>query len=156
MDAPPDDATPVPGGADDGGGPGDGGPGDGSPREVGVGPWRGPWPTGPDAARYDPELLAGGDRRNVVDRYRYWSVEAVRADLAARSTTSTLLTCAGERAWATSSAGSSDQSTMSIFSPCSSAMTLRTRWPIGPMQAPFGLTPGAAARTRAAARLTQG
>jgi tRNA G18 (ribose-2'-O)-methylase SpoU len=52
-------------------------------REVGVGPWRGPWPSGPDAARYDPELLAVGDRRNVVDRYRYWSVDAVRADLAA-------------------------------------------------------------------------
>lgn len=57
---------------------------DGAPA-VGVGPWPGPWPTGPDAARYDPELLAGGDRRNVVDRYRYWSVEAVRADLAARA-----------------------------------------------------------------------
>ena len=47
-------------------------------REVGVGPWVGPWPDDP---RYDPQLLAEGDRRNVVDRYRYWSVEAVRADL---------------------------------------------------------------------------
>ena len=47
-------------------------------REVGVGPWAGPWPDDP---RYDPQLLAEGDRRNVVDRYRYWSVEAVRADL---------------------------------------------------------------------------
>ena len=36
--------------------------------EVGVGPWEGPWPTGPE---YDEELLAHGDRRNVVDRYRY-------------------------------------------------------------------------------------
>jgi tRNA G18 (ribose-2'-O)-methylase SpoU len=48
---------------------------------VGVGPWVGPWP---DAARYDPELLRAGDRRNVVDRYRYWSVEAIRADLDTR------------------------------------------------------------------------
>ena len=47
-------------------------------REVGVGPWVGPWPDDP---RYDPQLLAEGDRRNVVDRYRYWSVDAVRADL---------------------------------------------------------------------------
>ena len=39
-------------------------------------------------------------------------------------------------------AGSSDQSMMSIFSPCSSLITARTRWPIGPMQAPLALTPG--------------
>ncbi|WP_222193833.1 TrmH family RNA methyltransferase [Modestobacter italicus] len=45
---------------------------------VGVGPWPGPWPTDP---RYDPELLADGDRRNVVDRYRYWTLEAIVADL---------------------------------------------------------------------------
>jgi hypothetical protein len=45
---------------------------------VGVGPWEGPWPQDP---RYDPELLATGDRRNVVDRYRYWTVEAIVADL---------------------------------------------------------------------------
>lgn len=54
-------------------------------REVGVGPWPGgeaAWPTDP---RYDRELLRDGDRRNVVDRYRYWSVEAVRADLASRA-----------------------------------------------------------------------
>jgi tRNA(Leu) C34 or U34 (ribose-2'-O)-methylase TrmL len=50
-------------------------------RTVGVGPWPGPWPTEP---RYDPELLAHGDRRNVVDRYRYWTVEAIVADLDAR------------------------------------------------------------------------
>jgi tRNA G18 (ribose-2'-O)-methylase SpoU len=48
---------------------------------VGVGPWPGPWPGDP---RHDPELLRDGDRRNVADRYRYWSVDAVRADLAAR------------------------------------------------------------------------
>ncbi|MGY1857395.1 TrmH family RNA methyltransferase [Modestobacter sp. SYSU DS0290] len=45
---------------------------------VGVGPWPGPWPTDP---RYDPELLATGDRRNVVDRYRYWRMAAIVADL---------------------------------------------------------------------------
>jgi len=44
----------------------------------GVGPHPLPWPDDP---RLDPELLAHGDRRNVVDRYRYWSVEAVVADL---------------------------------------------------------------------------
>jgi tRNA(Leu) C34 or U34 (ribose-2'-O)-methylase TrmL len=45
---------------------------------VGVGPWPGPWPEDP---RYDPELLRHGDRRNVVDGYRYWSVDAIVADL---------------------------------------------------------------------------
>ena len=44
----------------------------------GVGPWQGEWPTD---ARYDPELLEHGDRRNVVDKYRYWSMEAIVADL---------------------------------------------------------------------------
>ena len=68
---------------------------------------------------------------------------STRADRASASTTSTALTWAGDRAWATISAGSSDQSTMSIFSPCSSDITLRTRWPIGPMQAPLALTPEA-------------
>src|SRR4051795_2022557 len=48
---------------------------------VGVGPWPGPWP---DDERYDPELLEHGDRRNVVDRYRYWTVEAIVADLDTR------------------------------------------------------------------------
>ncbi len=43
-----------------------------------VGPWVGTWPDDP---RYDPELLREGDARNVVDRYRYWSVEAIVADL---------------------------------------------------------------------------
>jgi tRNA G18 (ribose-2'-O)-methylase SpoU len=49
--------------------------------EVGVGPWAGKWPAD---ERYDPELLAHGDRRNVVDRYRYWRREAIVADLDAR------------------------------------------------------------------------
>ncbi|MCY4101936.1 MAG: RNA methyltransferase [bacterium] len=45
---------------------------------VGVGPHPEPWPTDP---RLDPDLLAAGDRRNVVDRYRYWRQEAIVADL---------------------------------------------------------------------------
>ncbi|MFC6007592.1 TrmH family RNA methyltransferase [Angustibacter luteus] len=49
--------------------------------EIGVGPWVGPWP---DDARYDPELLAEGDARNVVDRYRYWRMAAIVADLDTR------------------------------------------------------------------------
>lgn len=49
--------------------------------EVGVGPWAGPWPDDP---RLDTDLLRDGDRRNVVDRYRYWSVEAIVADLDSR------------------------------------------------------------------------
>jgi tRNA G18 (ribose-2'-O)-methylase SpoU len=48
---------------------------------VGVGPWTGPWPSEP---HYDPALLTDGDRRNVVDRYRYWRREAIVADLDAR------------------------------------------------------------------------
>jgi tRNA G18 (ribose-2'-O)-methylase SpoU len=51
------------------------------PDQVGVGPWQGAWPTDP---RYDRQLLAEGDRRNVVDRYRYWTVEAIVADLDTR------------------------------------------------------------------------
>jgi len=46
--------------------------------EVGVGPWQGAWPQDP---HYDPELLAAGDRRNVVDAYRYWNQAAIVADL---------------------------------------------------------------------------
>ena len=37
-----------------------------------------------DDPRLDPELLAHGDTRNVVDRYRYWRHEAIVADLDAR------------------------------------------------------------------------
>jgi tRNA G18 (ribose-2'-O)-methylase SpoU len=46
--------------------------------EIGVGPHQHPWPTGPE---YDSELLENGDRRNVEDKYRYWTVEAIKADL---------------------------------------------------------------------------
>jgi tRNA G18 (ribose-2'-O)-methylase SpoU len=38
----------------------------------------------PDDPKYDPELLAEGDRRNVVDKYRYWRRDAVIADLDTR------------------------------------------------------------------------
>ena len=48
---------------------------------MGVGPHPPPWP---EDDRLDPELLAKGDRRNVVDRYRYWRLEAIVADLDTR------------------------------------------------------------------------
>ncbi len=47
-------------------------------NSVGVGPHPKPWP---NDAKYDPELLAHGDMRNVIDTYRYWKVEAIKADL---------------------------------------------------------------------------
>ncbi|MEX1216943.1 MAG: RNA methyltransferase [Acidimicrobiales bacterium] len=50
-------------------------------REVGVGPHPLPWPEGP---RYDPEFLEHGDQRNVTDNYRFWSTEAIVADLDSR------------------------------------------------------------------------
>ena len=46
--------------------------------QVGVGPHPQPWPTGD---HYDQTLLAEGDRRNVDDKYRYWTVESIKADL---------------------------------------------------------------------------
>ncbi len=55
--------------------------------EVGVGPWPGgpeAWPPVGPGSPYDPALLADGDRRNVADRYRYWSVDAIVADLDTR------------------------------------------------------------------------
>lgn len=59
-------------------------------REIGVGAWiqehpNQPRPDDPESpnydSRYDTELLDNGDRRNVLDCYRYWSVEAIRMDL---------------------------------------------------------------------------
>jgi len=44
----------------------------------GVGPWIGEWPEEP---YYDRELLERGDTRNVIDRYRYWTMAAIVADL---------------------------------------------------------------------------
>ena len=46
--------------------------------DVGVGPHPRPWPDDP---RFDRALLEHGDRRNVVDRYRYWRMDAIVADL---------------------------------------------------------------------------
>ncbi len=48
---------------------------------AGVGPHERPWP---DDDRFDRALLAAGDSRNVVDRYRYWTHEAIVADLSRR------------------------------------------------------------------------
>ena len=45
---------------------------------VGVGPHPKPWPEG---EQYDPQYLENGDKRNVLDKYRYWSVEAIVKDL---------------------------------------------------------------------------
>jgi tRNA G18 (ribose-2'-O)-methylase SpoU len=47
----------------------------------GVGPHPHPWP---DDSRLDPQLLEHGDRRNVIDKYRYWKVSAIVADLQTR------------------------------------------------------------------------
>jgi tRNA G18 (ribose-2'-O)-methylase SpoU len=54
---------------------------DRTPRVVGVGPHPKPWPTDP---KFDVALLADGDRRNVLDQYRYWTQEAIIADLDTR------------------------------------------------------------------------
>ena len=50
----------------------------GVPGRIGVGPHPQPWPDDP---RMDRHLLAEGDRRNVADRYRYWTVDAIVEDL---------------------------------------------------------------------------
>jgi tRNA(Leu) C34 or U34 (ribose-2'-O)-methylase TrmL len=47
----------------------------------GVGPWVGEKPTDP---RYDPVLLERGDTRNVLDQFRYWTIEAIVAELDSR------------------------------------------------------------------------
>jgi tRNA G18 (ribose-2'-O)-methylase SpoU len=45
---------------------------------IGVGPHPQPWPTG---AHFDKQLLEKGDDRNVLDKYRYWKVSAIKEDL---------------------------------------------------------------------------
>jgi tRNA G18 (ribose-2'-O)-methylase SpoU len=59
-----------------------------SPEQTtwGVGPWQGEWPDGVGELGnpYDPELLSNGDTRNVLDRYRYWSMDAIVAELDSR------------------------------------------------------------------------
>lgn len=61
------------------------GPTEWGEHPYGVGPWfeehGAPLPDDP---RYDPQLLAEGDRRNVVDAYRYWTREAIVADIDVR------------------------------------------------------------------------
>lgn len=44
----------------------------------GVGPHKKPWPVD---EKYDQSLLETGDYRNVVDKYRYWTVSAIKKDL---------------------------------------------------------------------------
>jgi tRNA G18 (ribose-2'-O)-methylase SpoU len=56
----------------------DTGPTEWSTGAPGVGPWSGELPEDP---RYDAELLREGDTRNVVDAYRYWTREAIIADI---------------------------------------------------------------------------
>lgn len=48
---------------------------------AGVGPWPAPRDEWPTDEHYDPELLEHGDSRNVIDRYRYWKMEAIVRDL---------------------------------------------------------------------------
>ncbi len=53
----------------------------------GVGPWQGEWPLDAEGQLdpvLDPELLENGDSRNVLDKYRYWRMEAIIADLDVR------------------------------------------------------------------------
>lgn len=57
------------------------GPTEWGPPVHGVGPWPGEWP---DDDRYDSDLLRDGDTRNVVDAYRYWTREAIVADIDTR------------------------------------------------------------------------
>jgi tRNA G18 (ribose-2'-O)-methylase SpoU len=57
------------------------------PTEWGDTPGVGPWPLHlplPQDPRYDPALLREGDTRNVVDAYRYWTRDAIIADIDAR------------------------------------------------------------------------
>lgn len=51
----------------------------------GVGPWAEFHGTDlPTDERYDPLLLLEGDRRNVLDEYRYWTREAIVEDIDSR------------------------------------------------------------------------
>ncbi len=52
-------------------------------RKIGVGPHPKPWP---EDEHFDTELLEHGDTRNVLDKYRYWSNAAIKADLAHTTT----------------------------------------------------------------------
>ncbi|WP_288802122.1 TrmH family RNA methyltransferase [Corynebacterium dentalis] len=62
------------------------GPTEWNAHPVGVGPWEDEHPgePRPTEQRYDPELLDEGDKRNVVDAYRYWTREAIVEDIVTR------------------------------------------------------------------------
>ncbi|APT85549.1 RNA methyltransferase [Corynebacterium aquilae DSM 44791] len=62
------------------------GPTEWFPARRGVGPWEEEHPGQPRPSdeRYDPELLDGGDSRNVVDAYRYMTRDAIVADIDTR------------------------------------------------------------------------
>ena len=62
------------------------GPTEWFPHPVGVGPWEveNPGVPRPTGEEYDPDLLDDGDRRNVVDAYRWWRTEAIIADIDTR------------------------------------------------------------------------
>ena len=62
------------------------GPTEWNAHPVGVGPWADEHPgePRPSEQRYDPELLDEGDKRNVVDAYRYWTREAIVEDIDTR------------------------------------------------------------------------
>lgn len=45
---------------------------------IGVGPHPEPWPTD---TKFDRTLLKDGDKRNVLDKYHYWTVAAIKEDL---------------------------------------------------------------------------
>lgn len=62
------------------------GPTEWGESRVGKGPWEeeNPGVSRPTDPRFDPELLDSGDRRNVVDAYRYWTREAIVADIDTR------------------------------------------------------------------------
>lgn len=47
-------------------------------QQIGVGPHPKPWPTD---QKYDIDLLEYGDKRNVIDKYRYWTNAAIKDDL---------------------------------------------------------------------------
>lgn len=47
----------------------------------GVGPWPGGEENWPAGDQYEPELLRNGDTRNVEDRFRYWSNDAIKGYL---------------------------------------------------------------------------
>lgn len=71
--------------ADDDAGAADVGPTEWGENPNGVGPWEDEHDTPrPTDDRFDPDLLDAGDRRNVVDAYRYWKREAIVADIDGR------------------------------------------------------------------------